>query len=233
MRKIQTTLLSVAWLPLVGCVITSNIGNTGARPITRQESIATWSLTDGENELFNVIVSSDGAAVSTWWKGEHGTAGERGRWELVDGALDIRYGDGWRDVITTAALGYHKVSYAPGLAPNAPTSDRPSNVGQAVLLTGDEIPFVGVWTIPGALAGAKYEVIVALRSDGMAMKNVDAISQGTWQIEAGTVHLYWADGWHTTIENAADGTSFSKSWKPGLAISEMPTGSGAVQRMLQ
>ncbi len=201
--------------------------------MTRQESIATWSLTDGDNELFNVIVSSDGAAVSTWWKGEHGAAGERGRWELVNGALDIRYGDGWRDVITTDTLGYHKVSYAPGLAPNSPTSDQPSNVGQAVLSKGDAVAFVGLWTIPGALAGPKYEVTLALRSDGMAMKSVDANKQGTWQLEAGVAHVYWADGWHTTLEKSADGSCFSRSWKPGVATSEMPTGSGAVQRILK
>ncbi len=233
MQRLITLVLFVPLTLIAGCVIASNIGGAATRPLTRQEVIATWSLTDAENELFNVIVSSDGAAVSTGWKGEHGSAGERGRWELVNGALDIRYGDGWRDVITTAPLGYHKVSYAPGLAPNAATSAQPNNVGQAVVLTGDEIPFVGVWTISGALAGPKYEVTVALRSDGMAMKSIDAINQGTWQLEAGIAHLYWADGWHTTIEQSADGSCFSKSWKPGVAITEMPTGSAPVRRMLK
>lgn len=201
--------------------------------MSRTESIATWSLTDGDNELFNVIVSSDGAAVSTWWKGAHGSAGERGRWELVDGALDIRYGDGWRDVISTDTLGYHKVSYAPGLAPSAPTSDYPSNVGQAVVTKGDALAFIGLWTIPGALAGPKYEVTIALRSDGMAMKSVDSNKQGTWRLDGGIAHVDWADGWHTTLENGADGSCFSRSWKPGMATSEMPTGSGAVQRILK
>ncbi len=217
---------------LSGCVIASNIGHA-QRPMTRQESVATWTLTDAQNELFNVTLASDGAAVSTWWKGEHGPAGEHGRWELINGAVDIRYSDGWRDVITTHPMGYQKLSYAPGLAPNAPTSDHPDNFGQAVVLVGETIPFVGVWTIPGALAGPKYEVTIALRSDGMAMKNIDANREGTWRIEEGIAKLAWADGWHTSIERAADGSYFSKSWKPGTATTEMPTGSGAVNRLVK
>lgn len=217
----------------MGCATNSASHHDDSPPLTREQAIGTWSLTDGQNELFNVIVSSDGAAVSTWWKGEHPTKGERGRWELANGVLDIRYSDGWRDVITTNSLGFGKLSYAPGLAPKAGSTDQPTNYGQAVLLTGAQLPFVGVWTIPGALAGAKYEVTIALRSDGMAMKDIDAIKQGIWLLDSGVAHVYWADGWHTSIEIAADGTSFSKSWKPGVSITDMPTGSSAVRRALK
>ncbi|MSQ90760.1 MAG: hypothetical protein EXS01_05115 [Phycisphaerales bacterium] len=237
MPRLITPVLRIVLLLSVAlsmrCTTGSHSGHAGAAPLTRTQAIGTWSLTDAQNELFNVIVSSDGAAVSTWWKGEAGTQGERGRWELASGVLDIRYSDGWRDVLTTDSIGFSKLSYAPGLAPKSGTTETPNNYGQAVLLTGIQVPFVGVWVVPGALAGPKYEATIALRSDGMARKNVDANQQGTWHLDSGIATVDWADGWHTTIEIGADGTAFSKSWKPGTATSEMPTGSGAVRRVLK
>ena len=136
-------------------------------------------------------------------------------------------------MISRSALGYDKLGYPPGLAPGSGPQKEPANSGQAVKVSGDDLRFVGVWIIPGALAGPKYELYTALRSDGMAMKSIDAINQGTWQIESGIAHLYWADGWHTTIEPVDDGTFFSKSWKPGVALNEMPSGSAAVRRVMK
>lgn len=210
-------------------------GSSGGHfpPMSREEVVGTWSLTDSENELFNVLISADGSAINTWWKGEDGAKGERGRWELVNGALDLRFSSGWRDVISRSKIGYRKIAYAPGLSPGSRTSNEPANDGQAMKVVGDDLQFVGVWIIPGALAGPKYELYVALRSDGMAMKSVDAINQGTWQIESGIAHLYWADGWHTTLEMVDAVDYFSKSWKPGVAITEMPTGAAPVRRVLK
>ncbi len=218
---------------LAACDSVGGIGGSKRAPITRAEAVATWSLTDSENELFNVILSADGSAVDTWWKGDDGAKGERGRWELVDGTIDIRFNSGWRDVISRSSLGYDKHGYPPGLAPGAGPSKDPINSGDAVKVSGDDLRFVGIWIIPGALAGPKYELYAALRSDGMAMKSIDAINQGTWQIESGVAHLYWADGWNTTIEPMDDGTFFAKSWKPGAAMSEMPTGSNGVRRVMK
>jgi len=217
----------------LGCETQGGLSFSQSKPITREEAVAIWSLTDSENELFNMILSADGSAVDTWWKGEDGAKGERGRWELVNGTIDIRLNSGWRDVISRSALGYDKLGYPPGLAPGSGPQKEAVNSGQAVKVSGDDLRFVGVWIIPGALAGPKYELYTALRSDGMAMKSIDAINQGTWQIESGIAHLYWADGWHTTIEPVDDGTFFSKSWKPGLALNEMPSGSAAVRRVMK
>lgn len=216
-----------------GCSAMSGSNFSKSKPITREEAIGIWSLSDSENELFNTILSADGSVVDTWWKGEDGVKGERGRWELDNGRIDIRLSSGWRDVIYRSELGYSKLGYPPGLAPGSGPQSEPANNTNAVKVSGDDLRFVGVWIISGALAGPKYELYAALRSDGMAMKSIDAINQGTWQIESGIAHLYWADGWHTTIEPIDDGTFFSKSWKPGIALSEMPTGSAVVRRVMK
>ena len=81
----------------LGCETQGGLSFSQSKPITREEAVAIWSLTDSENELFNMILSADGSAVDTWWKGEDGAKGERGRWELsmerlifvsiVDGAM--------------------------------------------------------------------------------------------------------------------------------------------------
>lgn len=224
-----------------GCVAVIGSGNSGGKAsgskpslsesITRTEAIATWTLTDSENESFNVILASDGSAVDTWWKGSDGAKGERGRWEIAQGAIDIRYGSGWRDVISRSPLGFRQVSYAPGLAPGSGPSSDPNHDGQAIKVVGDGLRFVGVWIIQGALPGPKYELFVALRSDGMARKSIDSLEQGTWIFDAGTARIYWSDGWHTTLESMPDGSVFGKSWKPGVALTEMPTGSAPAHRI--
>jgi hypothetical protein len=88
-----------------------------------------------------------------------------------------------------------------------------------------------VWTIPGAISGARYELIVALRSDGSAMKSTDEVKVGTWQLDGDNCRIVWADGWSSLIEPTDDGSFFSKSWKPGTPPDAMPTGSGPASRI--
>lgn len=223
---------------LAGCLViggTKNItvtqlGERGAT-MTRVSAVATWTLTDTQNEPFNVVIASDGSAVDNWWKGPDGAKGERGRWEFVGETIDIRYSSGWRDVISPAQLGFHQVSYAPGLAPGSGPTQSPNHEGQAVKVVGDRLPFVGVWTISGALATPKHEVFVSMRSDGMCRKSVGENDFGTWHVEGANAIIDWADGWHTTLEPTADGSMFSKSWQPGVAQREMPTSATTAQRV--
>lgn len=200
---------------------------TEAGAISRTEAVGTWSLTDSENELFNAVLAPDGAAVSTWWKGDDGARGERGRWMIEQGVLVVRWSDGWIDAIRRGRAGYEKYSYGPGASADA----TPTNFGQAVKLEGPMQSYAGVWSIPGALPGSRYEVFTALRSDGTALKSVDAVRTGTWQVEGGACRIRWSDGWNQLIEPVEGGGWFSRSWKPGASVEEMPTGSGAATRI--
>jgi hypothetical protein len=198
-----------------------------AGAISRTEAVGTWSLTDSENELFNVMLQPDGAAVSTWWKGDEGAKGERGRWMIENGVLVVRWTDGWIDAVRRGHSGYEKYSYGPGV----PANSTPTSFGQAVKVEGPAQRYTGVWTIPGALPGSRYELFVALRSDGSAVKSIDGVRAGTWQVEGESCRIVWADGWSSVIEPTEDGSFFSKSWKPGTSTDEMPTGSGPATRI--
>lgn len=198
-----------------------------AGAISRTEAVGTWSLTDSENELFNVLLQPDGAAVSTWWKGDDGAKGERGRWMIENGVLIVRWTDGWIDAVRRGPSGYEKYSYGPGV----PASATPTNFGQAVKVEGPAQRYTGVWSIPGALPGSRYELFMALRSDGSAMKSIDDVRVGTWQLDGNNCRIVWADGWTSVIEPAEDGSFFSKSWKPGTPADAMPTGSGPATRI--
>jgi hypothetical protein len=198
-----------------------------AGAISRTESVGTWSLTDSENELFNVVLQPDGAAVSTWWKGDEGAKGERGRWMIENGVLIVRWTDGWIDAVRRGHSGYEKYSYGPGV----PASAAPTNFGQAVKVEGPMQRYAGVWSIPGALPGSRYELFMTLRSDGSAMKSIDDVRLGTWQLEGDSCRIVWADGWSSVIEPTEDGSFFSKSWKAGTPADAMPTGSGPATRI--
>ncbi len=198
-----------------------------AGAISRTEAVGTWSLTDSENELFNVVLQPDGAAVSTWWKGDDGAKGERGRWMIENGVLIVRWTDGWIDAVRRGHSGYEKYSYGPGV----PASATPTNFGQAVKVEGPMQRYAGVWSIPGALPGSRYELFMALRSDGSAMKSIDDVRLGTWQMDGESCRIVWADGWSSVIEPTEDGSFFSKSWKPGTPADAMPTGSGPATRI--
>lgn len=198
-----------------------------AGAILRTEAVGTWSLTDSENQLFNVVLQPDGAAVSTWWKGDDGAKGERGRWMIENGVLIVRWTDGWIDAVRRGHSGYEKYSYGPGV----PSNSTPTSFGQAVKVEGPAQRYAGVWTLPGALAGSRYELFVALRSDGSAMKSIDEVRVGTWQLDGGNCRIVWADGWSTVIEPTEDSAFFAKSWKPGTPADAMPTGSGPATRI--
>jgi hypothetical protein len=226
-------LLVTASLLHAGCATGAGGGMPSAGGLSREEAVGTWSLTDSDNELFNVIVAPDGSAVDTYWKGPDGAKGERGRWELVNGCLDIRYSSGWRDLISRRTLGYRKLGYPPGLAKGSGPQDQPANDGGAVKVTGDRLPFVGIWTVPSGGETTQYEVTLALRSDGMAMKTCDPFDSGTWRVSDGVATIVWADGWRSTLERADSEEWFYRVWRPGMPPTDMPTASGKVRKVVR
>jgi hypothetical protein len=226
-----SVLLAAASPLVVGCATSGTGSMPAAGGMSREEAVGTWSITDSDNELFNVIVAPDGSAVDTYWKGPDGAKGERGRWELVNGCVDIRYGSGWRDLISRSALGHRKVGYPPRLAPGTGSQDQPANEGSAVKVTGDRLPFVGVWTVPGGGETTHYEVTMALRSDGMAMKTCEAYDPGLWRVENGVATIVWADGWRSALERADSEEWSYRVWRPGMNPTEMPAASGKVRKV--
>lgn len=226
-----SVLLAAASPLVVGCATSGTGSMPAAGGMSREEAVGTWSITDSDNELFNVIVAPDGSAVDTYWKGPDGAKGERGRWELVNGCLDIRYGSGWRDLISRSALGHRKVGYPPRLAPGTGSQDQPANEGSAVKVTGDRLPFVGIWTVPSGGETTHYEVTMALRSDGMAMKTCEAYDPGLWRVENGVATIVWADGWRSALERADSEEWSYRVWRPGMDPTDMPAASGKVRKV--
>jgi len=226
-----SVLLAAACPLVVGCATSGTGSMPTAGGMSREEAVGTWSITDSDNELFNVIVAPDGSAVDTYWKGPDGAKGERGRWELVNGCVDIRYGSGWRDLISRSALGHRKVGYPPRLAPGTGSQDQPANEGSAVKVMGDRLPFVGVWTVPGGGETTHYEVTMALRSDGMAMKTCEAYDPGLWRVDNGVATIVWADGWRSALERADSEEWSYRVWRPGMDSTDMPAASGKVRKV--
>ena len=219
MRRISTSIVAAALL--AGCAGNgSSIGTTSLVPIDPAAAVGTWALTDDRNVTFNVILREDGSAVSTWSRGSDGAHGERGGWSVKDGALHVRWTDGWLDTVRVGRFGFEKLSFGPAER----EGDNPSSFGQAVKITDDAARWIGVWRTCSVSASSKgEELYVCLSSDGNAVKSLDAINTGCWEQQATGVVIYWSDGWFTSLSRGDD-TVQGQSWAPGADHKGDPTG---------
>ena len=81
-----------------------------------------WKVGDGNGGTFIISLKLDGRAHKT-----NGDGGE-GTWKVVKGEAQVRWDDGWHDVIRKAGNKYEKAAYSPGTS----LSSEPSNVDEAV-----------------------------------------------------------------------------------------------------
>jgi hypothetical protein len=204
-----------------GCA--GNQGTIGSTPLMAVDPDAvtgTWALTDERNSTFNVIVREDGSATSTWSRGADGAKGEQGGWTIRDGILYVRYTDGWLDTVRVGRFGFEKLSYGP----SEREGDHPSSFGQAIKVTDDSARWVGVWKTSSVSSGMKGEALfVCLSSDGSAVKSLDAINTGCWQLQPNGTAIYWSDGWFTMLTRNDDAIE-GRSWAPGADRNGPATG---------
>jgi hypothetical protein len=221
--------LSLALLAASCAAPPSVVGRTPLLPMSAKVAEGTWALTDDRNDTFNVILRGDGSATSTWSRGTDGARGEQGGWSLRDGEVVVQWTDGWIDILRLGRYGYEKVSYAP----QDRERDLPNSFGQAVKLSTDTMWWVGVWRTTSVYdrTGGE-ELFVCLSSDGSAVKSIDAINTGCWQMQADGAAIHWSDGWYTLLRR--EGSSVKgRSWKPGADHDGEPTGSDIWQEVTE
>ena len=211
----------LAFALLAGCASgTSHIGSQPIMAIDAQAVEGTWALTDERNQTFNVILREDGSATSTWSRGVDGAKGEQGGWTIRDGVLHVRWTDGWLDTIRVGRYGFEKLSYEPSERPG----DNPSSFGQAVKIVDDSARWIGVWRTESVGKDTKNEeLFVCLSSDGSAVKSLDAINTGCWQLQPNGTAIYWSDGWFTMLTRNDDAIE-GRSWAPGADRNGPATG---------
>lgn len=86
----------------------------------RAHYIGKWEVEDGAGKHFYITLDKDGDARKSIGSA-HGT------WSLVDGEAQIRWDDGWHDIIAKVGTRHEKRAYEPGRS----LQDSPSNVTYA------------------------------------------------------------------------------------------------------
>ena len=86
----------------------------------RSHYVGKWEVQDGAGKNFFITLEKDGDARKSIGS-THGT------WSLVDGEAQIRWDDGWRDVIAKVGTRHEKRAYEPGRS----LQESPSNVTYA------------------------------------------------------------------------------------------------------
>jgi hypothetical protein len=196
-------------------------------PFRAADAPGVWTLTDSRNVAFNVRLSADGSAVSTWSAGPTGAVGERGHWSIVDGRLVMEWSTGWRDVLLVGPYGIELWAWGPG----AELTSAPSHVGRAVRVRDRSAEFIGVWQAPGVLPGDPETVYVAMQADGMVFKTVGTYRYGCWSIDdRGHARITWANGWFDELRRDREGWTFS-TWTPEANRAGAPTVVNRVRRV--
>ena len=188
-------------------------------PMTAEEAVGAWTLTDDENGAFDVRVSAGGSAVSNWSKGNAGARGEHGRWTVAGGSLVIDYDDGWRDIVFRSEGGaLRKKSYAPDM----PRDGAPRSESVAVRAAGGLAEWVGVYEIAAAGSRSGAASFVAIQSTGLAWNTADAEHVGSWWIAGEALRIRWANGWVDEFRRGAGGFDV-RSWRPCAAFDALGT----------
>jgi len=98
----------------------SGSGNAQAPP--RGHYVGKWECGDGAGRTFYITLKENGEASKSM-------GSERGHWDYVNGAAQISWDDGWRDVIRKSGSHYQKAAYRQGQS----LTDEPDNVTNARL----------------------------------------------------------------------------------------------------
>jgi hypothetical protein len=204
--------------------------------------LGVWALSDSANNLFNVRLSADGRAVSTWGAKTMPQVGqlpagsgvplrpgelfEQGRWQPWGNGVRIDYADGWSDWLLVGPSGPSQYSWAPGSDRLAP----PENFARAVKLSGVEAEVVGVYRLTPTQPN-KPPYTASLLSNGQAFNSIDAIPSGSWRVERGNVVIDWLSGWRTVLIGTSGGQRKVEHWAPGVDRQAPPSAVRSGERL--
>jgi len=177
-----------------------------APPHVERDFTGVWTTKDDQGEAFEMVIFSNGQAVTNWSKGLGGAKGERGFWRKEGARLLAVYEDGWTDVLEPSGPGFvHK-----GFSPQTQIGGPPTNSAQAEIVAGPLAPYVGVWRM-NREPGGSYQY-VALFSSGRAFSTVNGGTEGSWTVTEKGARCTWPkDGWVDLIEHGAEGWQ-KRSW---------------------
>ena len=165
----------------------------------------TWTVTDGRGLVFDVIIFTNGQAVTNWVKGPAGARGERGYWRCEHQRLTVVYTNGCTDVIQPAEGKFSYSRYEAGSALDA----KPMVHAGARRLENSELALIGVWRLNQEPDGS--HLYIALQSNGSAFSTINGTTSGKWKANENGALCEWPDGWIDQIERGTGGWQ-KRSW---------------------
>ena len=164
-----------------------------------------WVAKDEQGQEFDIVLFSNGQAVSTWVKGAAGARGERGLWRFHEGGVTVFFDDGWTDRIEPQGDGFvHR-----GFAPDADLQAPPRNESPATRLPDERAGFVGVWRLNKEPDGSY--LYVTLQSSGRAFSTIAGGTEGKWELTPEGAFAQWPDGWNDLLSSGPQGYQ-KRSW---------------------
>jgi len=161
--------------------------------------VGTWTTSDEQGQVFDLVIFPNGQVVTNWTKGKDGAYGERGLWRQEGSRLIAFYHDGSSDIMEATPEG---VRYA-GHAAGAPLDRAPSSTATAQQRPEAEARFLGVWRLNKEPDGT-YQYL-SLQSNGRAFSSVNGGTEGKWSVVGGAAECTWPDGWVDRLELTNDG----------------------------
>ncbi|MFZ4681582.1 MAG: hypothetical protein ACOYMS_03690 [Terrimicrobiaceae bacterium] len=169
------------------------------------EFAGTWTTTDEQGQVFDLVLFPNGQTVTNWTKGTAGARGQRGLWRQENGKLIAQFDDGWTDVIQSVDGAFVHRGFSPGV----PLDGTPTNQAPARRLEGPEAVFVGVWRMNKEPDGSY--LYLALQSNGRALSTINGGTEGKWEKTEKGALCTWPDGWADLIERSSEGWQ-KRSW---------------------
>jgi hypothetical protein len=165
----------------------------------------TWTTTDKQGQVFDIVIFQNGQAVTNWTKGPTGARGERGYWRNDERRLAVLYSDGCTDIIEPAANGFLHRRYPAG----SPLDARPIVEAETRRVEDGREALVGVWRLNKEPDGS--HLYIALQSNGTAVSTINGATDGKWKANEKGALCEWPDGWVDQIERASGGWQ-KRSW---------------------
>jgi hypothetical protein len=189
-------------------IVTPEDAGLQKKPANIPEKITyegTWTTTDTQGQVFDIVIFKNGQAVTNWTKGPTGPRGERGYWRNDERRLTVVYSDGCTDIIEPAVNGFLHRRYPAG----SPLDAKPIVEAETRRVEDGREALVGVWRLNKEPDGS--HLYIALQSNGTAVSTINGATDGKWKANEKGALCEWPDGWVDQIERASGGWQ-KRSW---------------------
>lgn len=109
MKKFLTIFLSL--FIFLSCTKEEEAAKKSSKFLSNKEIkelfVGYWKGYDKENNVFYVLLKSDGTAYSSWRNGE------KGKWVIMEDKIHIDWSDGWKAWVYKEKDQYTKISFTP------------------------------------------------------------------------------------------------------------------------